>query len=261
MIGSPNQNLITPSVTTEGQREVMVRTHKLTKAFGHFQVLRGINLELRQGEFLTLLGPNGAGKTTLLRILATLAKPTSGEVELAGIPLTEAKSSIRGIIGVISHQTFLYEDLTPLENLRFYGRLYDVPELEQRIAEVIELVGLTKRANDRVRNFSRGMQQRLSIARAILHNPPILLLDEPDTGLDRHAADMLTQAIHDFGNNTNQRTVIMTTHNLERGLAMSDRVAILVSGKLMQQMRSSDLSPDELARLYYETVEATNRKL
>ncbi len=260
-------NLTALPATTDANldsRPVMVRTRKLTKSFGHFQVLRGIDLELRQGEFLTLLGPNGAGKTTLLRILATLAKPTGGEIELAGIPLSQAKASIRGIIGVISHQTYLYEDLSPLENLRFYGKMYDVPNLEKRIAQVIEMVGLTRRADDRVRNFSRGMQQRLSIARAILHNPPLLLLDEPDTGLDRHAADMLAQAIRDFGNHDAgnlPRTVIMTTHNLERGLAMSDRLAILVGGKLVQQRRSDELTPDGLARLYYETVDASNRKV
>jgi heme exporter protein A len=241
------------------QSPLMIRTRMLTKAFGHFQVLRGIDLELHQGEFLTLLGPNGAGKTTLLRILATLAKPTSGEIELAGIPLTHAKASIRSIIGVISHQTFLYEDLTPLENLRFYGKMYDVPNLEQRIGEILEVVGLARRSNDRVRTFSRGMQQRLSIARAILPNPPILLLDEPDTGLDRHAADMLTQAIRDFGNTSSQRTVIMTTHNLERGLAMSDRIAILTNGRLAQQVVSADLSAEALAQLYYSTVDAANR--
>lgn len=252
MLESLDQNL---NQEIAPKRAVMVRTKRITKAFGHFQVLRGIDLELEQGEFLTLLGPNGAGKTTFLRILATLAKPTSGEVELAGIPVAEAKSSIRGIIGVISHQTFLYEDLTPLENLRFYGKLYEVPNLESRIAEVLELVGLTRRANDRVRTFSRGMQQRLSIARAILPNPPILLLDEPDTGLDRHAADMLVQAINDLGNATNQRTVIMTTHNLERGLAMSDKIAILVGGRLARQEQSANLTPDELARIYYETVD------
>ena len=267
MIESLNQNSIATPLTPEAtpdSRPIMVRTRKLTKAFGHFQVLRGIDLELRQGEFLTLLGPNGAGKTTLLRILATLAKPTGGEIELAGIPLSQAKSSIRGIIGVISHQTYLYEDLSPVENLRFYGKMYDVPNLEKRVAQVIEMVGLTRRANDRVRTFSRGMQQRLSIARAILHNPPLLLLDEPDTGLDRHAADMLAQAIRDFGNQDTDsvpRTVIMTTHNLERGLAMSDRLAILVGGRLVQQRQSAELTPDGLAQLYYETVDASNRKV
>ncbi len=245
---------MTAATTLQDSRPVMVRANKLVKSFGNRPVLRGLDLELRQGDFVTLLGPNGAGKTTLLRILATLARPTSGTVELAGIPLNEAKSSIRGLLGVISHQTFLYEDLNAYENLRFYGKLYEVPNLTARVEEVLKKVGLEKRAIDRVRTYSRGMQQRLSIARAILHNPPILLLDEPDTGLDRQAADMLGDLIRDLAIDGQSRTVLMTTHNLERGLAMSDRILILAGGRLAAERSSNSLAPEQLQDFYYDTV-------
>lgn len=235
-------------------RKVILRACKITKSFGHFAVLKGVDLELRQGEFITLLGPNGAGKTTLLRILATLARPTGGTIEIAGIPLKEAKSSIRSLLGVISHQTFLYEDLTARENLMFYGKLYTVPDLPQRVNELLAKVGLERRANDRVRTFSRGMQQRLSIARAILHNPPVLLLDEPDTGLDRQAAEMLQNLIQDLATGGEPRSVIMTTHNLERGLAMCNRVVVLANGRIVQEAQSSGLSADGVQNWYYEAV-------
>jgi heme ABC exporter ATP-binding subunit CcmA len=239
---------------------VILRAHKVTKSFGHFAVLKGVDLELQHGEFITLLGPNGAGKTTLLRILATLAKPTSGTIELAGIPLKDAKASIRGLLGVISHQTFLYEDLTAQENLRFYGQLYDIPNLNSRVNELLARVGLERRANDRVRTFSRGMQQRLSIARAILHNPPVLLLDEPDTGLDRQAADMLQNVIRELATGGEPRSIIMTTHNLERGLAMCDRLVVLANGRIIREAKASDLSPEGVQNWYYDAVNSRNSK-
>jgi heme exporter protein A len=239
---------------TNAVHSVMIRAKGLQKNFGNRAVLRGVDLDLRQGEFVTLLGPNGAGKTTLLRILATLARPTSGTIEIAGIALKDARPTIRGLLGVISHQTFLYEDLNAFENLRFYGRLYDVPELEKRIREVLEKVGLERRAIDRVRTYSRGMQQRLSIARAILHNPPILLLDEPDTGLDRQASNMLSGLIHELAIDGQERSVLMTTHNLERGLAMCDRVVVLAGGKLVADRPATGLSADELQQFYFDSV-------
>ena len=240
-------------IVTE-DKPVMVRARKLVKSFGNRAVLRGVDLDLRQGEFVTLLGPNGAGKTTLMRILATLSRPTSGTVELAGIPLKQASPTIRKLLGVISHQTFLYEDLNAYENLRFYGKLYDVCNLEERIAELLKRVGLETRAKDLVRTYSRGMQQRLSIARAILHNPPVLLLDEPDTGLDRQASDMLGGLIHELAIDGQSRSVLMTTDNLERGLALSDRVVILSGGRLVAERPSGTLSAENLQQFYFDTV-------
>jgi len=163
----------------------MIVVKKLVKRFGPITVLRELDLEISSGEFVALLGPNGAGKTTLLRILATLSKPNSGLVKVASYKLPEQAIYVRAQLGVVSHQPLLYGDLTAEENLNFYSRLYNIASARRE--QVLELVGLASRKNDLVRTFSRGMQQRLAIGRAILHSPRILLLDEPHTGLDQEA--------------------------------------------------------------------------
>jgi heme exporter protein A len=230
----------------------MIEIRGLVKSFGHKAVLKGIDLEVVDGQFLTLVGPNGAGKTTLIRILATLSKATSGTVWMDGFDLADASVDIRRHIGLVSHQTLLYGDLTPDENLRFYGRMYDVPALEERIGAVLWQVGLEGRRHDPVRTFSRGMQQRLAIARAILHRPSVLLLDEPDTGLDQHAAEMLHELLATVG--TQGRTVLMTTHSLERGLSMGDRVAILAGGRIAYGADKSALDVEGFREVYYRSV-------
>ena len=212
-----------------------IRTRKLTKAFGHQVALRGVDLSVAEGEFLTLFGPNGAGKTTLIRIVASLTRPTAGAVHVKGEDLSKARASVRRHIGLISHNPLLYGDLTPDENLRFFARMYDLSggdgkAVGSRIDSVLEQVGLAARRRDPVRTFSRGMVQRLAIARAILHDPDIMLLDEPYTGLDLQAADMLRTVLQDLA--ATNRTVILTTHNLEQGLEMCDRAAILHRGKV-----------------------------
>ncbi|MHB1132526.1 MAG: heme ABC exporter ATP-binding protein CcmA [Chloroflexota bacterium] len=223
-----------------------VWTQGLTKTFGARRALRGVDLSIGAGEFVALFGPNGAGKTTLLRILAGLSKPSSGRVLLDGFDLADDPNEVRRRIGVISHQTFVYGDLTAEENLLFYGRMFDVPRLGERVAEVLAQVGLAQRAGDRARTFSRGMQQRLSIARAVLHQPAILLLDEPDTGLDERAAEMLHAMIR--GLEGQRRTVLLTTHHFERGLAMASRALILHDGRLVFDEPGSALTPDSLRR-------------
>ena len=159
----------------------MIEVRKLVKRFGLKYVLRGLDFEVQQGEFVALLGPNGAGKTTFLRILSSLSRPSMGEVRLAGYRLPNQAAAVRSQLGVLSHQPLLYGDLSAEENLRFFGRMYAVEDLEARISEVLELVGLKKRRRDLVRTFSRGMQQRLAIGRSVIHDPQILLLDEPYT--------------------------------------------------------------------------------
>ncbi|MCL5110471.1 MAG: heme ABC exporter ATP-binding protein CcmA [Chloroflexi bacterium] len=235
------QQTVAPAIWTRG----------VSKTFGHFRALRGIDLSVERGEFVVLFGPNGAGKTTFLRILAGLSKPTAGRVILDGSDLAADPGEVRRKIGVISHQTFVYDDLTAEENLRFFGQMFDVPRLGQRVAEVLAQVGLSRRAHDRARTFSRGMQQRLSIARAVLHNPPILLLDEPDTGLDERAAEMLHAVIR--GLEGEKRSVLLTTHHFERGLAMASRVCLLAEGRLVLDRPRAELTPDllrqEFARL------------
>ncbi|MDO8689465.1 MAG: ABC transporter ATP-binding protein [Dehalococcoidia bacterium] len=226
-----------------------IEVEGLTKSFGHFTALRGVNLNLPKGCFLTIMGPNGAGKTTLIRVLATLARPSSGRVSLCGLDLSRESVEARRLLGVVLHQTLLYDDLTAEQNLRFYGRLYGVPELNTRILEVAEEVGLAHRLRDPVRIFSRGMQQRLAIARAILHNPSIMLLDEPDTGLDIEAAVRLKEILR--RDSTRQRTVLMVTHNLERGLQACDRAAIMRRGRIVF-MSSGRIDVDSFRDAYYE---------
>lgn len=225
-----------------------IRVVGLTKAFGRSLALRGVDLDVGWGEVLVLFGPNGAGKTTLLRILATLSKATAGEVQIAGLDLRSNGSEIRRQVGVVLHQTFLYDDLTVEENLLFYGRMFEVRDLENRIGTVLRQVGLEHRRHSTVRTLSRGMQQRATIARAILHEPSIMLLDEPDTGLDQEAIDMLRELL--LGPAERPRTVVMTTHNLERGLAMGQRVAIIDKGRIVYQGTKEDLAPGELPLLY-----------
>ena len=226
----------------------MIRLNKLVKNYGLQPVLRGVDLHVEQGEFLTLLGPNGAGKTTLLRIVATLGRPTAGEIQVGGWPLPASADKVRPHLGLISHLPLLYAELTADENLRFFARMYRLPNPNGRITEVLREVGLAARRDDPVGEFSRGMQQRLAIARAILHQPDILLLDEPYTGLDQGAAAMLDGLLHSVA--TAGRTVVMTTHNLARGFANCDRVAILFQGKIAFQAGREELDSVELHQVY-----------
>jgi len=230
----------------------MIEIRKLVKTFGHRVVLRSVDLTINEGDFVTLLGANGAGKTTMLHLVANLSKPTAGDIFINGYRLADAANQLRRFIGLVSHKTLLYDDLTADQNLRFYARMYDVPEAMDRIETVLNQVGLWGRQNDPVRTYSRGMQQRLAIARAILHNPPILLLDEPDTGLDQHAADMLSDLLTAVG--VSQRTILMTTHNWERGLSMGNRVTILGKGKIVYDVRRQDVSVEELRDQYNKHV-------
>ncbi len=217
----------------------MIIANALTKQFGPFRALRGIDLEIKPGEFATIVGPNGAGKTTLLRILATLSRPTDGHVSIAGHALPKGADAARRQIGLLSHQPLLYGDLTAEENLRFFGRMYDVANLEARIVEQLDRVDLLDRKDDRARTFSRGMQQRLAIARALLHDPSVVLLDEPFTGLDPHASDRLEELLHTLNNG--QRTVVMTIHDLERGWAMCNRALVLARGKIVYEARTTEV--------------------
>jgi heme exporter protein A len=230
----------------------MIETRSLTKAFGLHTVLRGVDLEVMPGEFAALMGPNGAGKTTLLRILATLARPTLGQARVAGFPLPSGAGRVRRRLGVVSHHPLLYGDLTAEENLLFYARLYGLRHPARRIAEVLEQVGLAARRRDLVRTFSRGMQQRLAIGRAVLHGPEVMLFDEPYTGLDQDACAMLDGVLRDVA--AAGRTVLMTTHDLARGLALADRVLILTRGKIAFSARRGDLNPATFGETYAAVV-------
>jgi len=190
----------------------MIETRSLRKSFGLRPVLRGVDLAVAAGECVALMGPNGAGKTTLMRILATLSKPTMGSVRVAGYPLPAGASEVRQRLGVVSHHTLLYADLSAEENLAFYARLYAVRNPAPRIAAVLEQVDLSRRRRDLVRTFSRGMQQRLAIGRAVLHDPDVMLFDEPHTGLDQDASAMLDSILKTVA--AQGRTVLMISHDL-----------------------------------------------
>ena len=220
----------------------------LTRSFGGPPVLHDLDLRVDWGEIFVLFGANGSGKTTLIRSLATLARFDSGLVQIGGKDLRTNAVSLRRSIGVLTHQTFLYDDLTAYENLRFYGRMFRVPELETRIRNVAGQMGVHRLLHKRVRTLSHGMQKRISLARAVLHDPPILLLDEPETGLDQEALVLLDGLL--AGEDKARRATIMTTHNLDRGLALGDRVAILADGRIAYQQSRDSLDMEGFRGAY-----------
>jgi heme exporter protein A len=224
----------------------MILVEKLVKRFGPLPVLRELDFEVKSGEFVALLGPNGAGKTTLLRILSSLSRPTSGLVKIASYRLPQSGTALRAHLGVVSHQPLLYGDLTAEENLRFYAKFYSVDR--DRIQEILNLVGLNKRKTDLVRTYSRGMQQRLTIGRAILHNPSILLLDEPHTGLDQEAGEILDKVLQAVA--LEGRTVVMTSHDLVRAASLATRVDLLSRGKITASISTAELSASDLVEFY-----------
>lgn len=230
----------------------MIKAEGIYKRIGNKEILRGIDLHMKEGEFVTVLGPNGAGKTTLLKILAMLTKASAGKLTIGGVTVDDNVAKMRGQIGVISHNSFLYDKLTAFENLRFYGEMYQTNNLKERIYQVIDEVGLQYSLADPVRTFSRGMLQRLSIARAILHDPKVLFLDEPYTGLDQHAIGILNKVL--FKLNKDKRTIFMITHNYEQGLELSDKIIIIYKGKITYQDQAKCLGPREFKQLYLEQV-------
>ncbi|MBN2547810.1 MAG: heme ABC exporter ATP-binding protein CcmA [Anaerolineales bacterium] len=230
----------------------MIETRKLVKRFGLKTVLRGVDFQVQEGEFVALLGPNGAGKTTFLRILASLSRPSMGEVRIAGHRLPEQAAHVRRTLGVVSHLPLLYGDLSAEENLQFYGRMYSVPDLVHRIDEVLVMVDLASRRRDLVRTFSRGMQQRLAIGRAVLHDPLVMLLDEPHTGLDQDACVMLDNVLREVA--ARGRTVVMTSHDLARAADLASRFDILSRGTIIASARRGELAPDHLLAFYQQAL-------
>lgn len=222
------------------------------KWYGPLPAVRGVDFSLAPGEFLVVFGPNGAGKTTLLRMLCGAVKPTRGAVLVGGEPVAE--DAARRRIGLLSHQTFLYPGLSAAENLDFYARLYGLPHRRELVADALDSVGLAARAGDRVRTFSRGMQQRVALARTLLHDPGVVLLDEPYTGLDPHAAAMLSGVLDRLRDG--RRTVVLVTHNLSQGLEQADRVAVQVGGRWVSDEPRAALDAAAFERVYTDRVAA-----
>ena len=225
-----------------------VRLRGVTKSFGRTPVLRGIDLDVPTGQVLSLLGPNGSGKTTLINILATLTRSDAGQVRVGGIALDGNGSRIRRVIGVVTHDPLLYDDLTARENLRFTSRMFGLDRVDERVGRVAELVGMADRLDQRSGTMSHGMKKRFSIARSLLHDPSVLLMDEPDSGLDQEALSLLDALISDRANK--RRTVIMATHNLDRAISLGDRVAILSNGRVVYHESASDVDERSAREAY-----------
>jgi heme exporter protein A len=224
----------------------------LRKDYDGRWALRNLSFTLQKGDFLSLFGPNGAGKSTLLRIIATLILPSAGRVEIKDFDLREEPERFKMQLGVISHQSLLYDHMTARENLIFYGALYRVENPVERADELLHTVDLHARRHSRVGQFSRGMRQRLSIARALVNDPALLLLDEPFSGLDQYASSLLTEQLRALKNR--ERTVIMVTHNLDRGLAAATKVGILAGGRLAYFSDRDDIDQAAFEGLYMQNV-------
>jgi len=210
----------------------------IEKKFGYSFAVRNVTLQLKRGEFVVLFGSNGAGKTTFLKVAATLMRPTKGNLSVEGFDIHTQAEQARRHIGFLSHNTFVYRDLSALENLKFFCRLYGIAADEDRLLGILDRVELKRRANDSVRSFSRGMQQRVCIARALLHDPSLILLDEPYTGLDAKAAQTLNSLLDDAV--AAGKTVVLTSHDLNQGLRAATRAVILDKGVVVHDGPAQD---------------------
>jgi heme exporter protein A len=227
----------------------MIEAQGLAKYFGRFTALRSLTISIAKGEFVSLFGRNGAGKTTFLRIVAGLSRPSSGALNIRN-PQPQSPLAARALMGYLSHNTALYLDLTALENLRFYGELHGLPCGGAELEREIERVGLAGRGREPVRNYSRGMQQRLAIARAFLHDPQILLLDEPFTGLDQAGTAFLKGYLADA--RRQGKTCIMATHDVPLGYDLADRMVVIDKGMVALDLLKSSVSLDEFQSRYWD---------
>ncbi|MCX2727511.1 heme ABC exporter ATP-binding protein CcmA [Thermomicrobium sp. 4228-Ro] len=228
-----------------GRDEPVLAVEGLTKRYGWKTALTGVGFSVFPGECLLIVGPNGAGKTTLLRILAGLTRPTSGAISWFGQQHSSVPLAVRARLGVVMHRTMLDPDLTVAENLRYYARLYRVADVDTRIREVAELVGVAERLQERVRQLSRGFQQRVALARAVLHKPAVLLLDEPDTGLDRASRARLRTLLSQHRQTGG--AVLLTTHAHEFGMEVATRALYLDRGQVVWEATGVEQVREKLA--------------
>jgi heme ABC exporter ATP-binding subunit CcmA len=236
-------------------RECLIQVIGLSKTFGTTIVLDNINLEVRAGEVVVLLGANGSGKTTLLKVLATLLRPSRGRALVGGFDCGRDPVEVRRRIGLVAHGCYVYEDLTPLENLRFWSTLAGDTVADDGLRAALATVELDAVADERARTLSAGTKRRLSLARLVLARPRVLLLDEPFTGLDQQGTKWLVEYLQDV--KARDGAILMATHSLGPALAVADRVVILSGGRVALDRLRLDLTPDELGRLYAFHTEAT----
>lgn len=229
----------------------VIECQKISKRFGGNQVLKDLDLTVDAGESVAILGPNGTGKSTLIRILASVMRQSEGKVLINGSEMKDEAFALRSQIGLLSHTGYLYTSLSAEENLKYYAEMYSLKDPEKRIAELLEKVGLRTRRFDRVATFSRGMSQRLGLARALLHSPKILLLDEPETGLDQEGLDLLWSIIK---TDDPDRTVVFTSHNFKSTVQACSRLIILKKGKIVYDAPKGDLTEDGLQALYHDVT-------
>jgi heme exporter protein A len=237
-----------PAAHGAGEPAPAVLASGLSKWFDERPVLQDIDLRLPTGRMFALLGANGAGKSTLLKILATLMPPTAGELQLLGQRAAGDVAAIRSRIGTIAHQPMLYRDLSARENLAFFGNLYGISKPAARIAELLDMVGLPDRADDPVKTLSRGMTQRIAIARALMHDPQLLLADEPFDGLDAPSSQALEELLRRL--RAQGRTLIVSNHDIPQSLRLADHVIVLKGGRIVLNTLAAGLDPaDVLERM------------
>lgn len=231
--------------------DAAIKADGLTKVFGARRAVDKVTFEIPPGSFLSIFGPNGAGKTTLLRLLSTLARATSGSAHLMGIDVKEEPDKVREHLGFISHNSMLYPDLTAEENLMIYARLYGVEDHRARVLDMLDAVELKHRRLDVVRTFSRGMTQRLSIARALVHDPDVVFLDEPYSGLDPHAVEIFDDLL---ASARAGRTFVMVSHDLQKGFAMCTHALVLAKGGVVAFDERDNIDYGDFTTLYRTTV-------
>ncbi|HCV28756.1 MAG TPA: ABC transporter ATP-binding protein [Dehalococcoidia bacterium] len=231
-----------------GSGVLAIEAVRLEKSFGNAAVLRGLDMTVRDGEVVAVFGANGVGKSTLLRVLTTLTRLDHGTISVYGSDLSRRPEIARLLLGAVLHSPMLYGDLTVKENLSFFGKMFRVPRLADRVSELADRMGLTPRLDQKVRELSHGYQKRAALARTLLHRPRLLLLDEAETGLDESARVILDGVISEH--RAAGRAVVMTTHSIERGIAGADRVLVLAGGRIALDRPSSQVTPNDVTGLY-----------
>ena len=232
-----------------------IRASQITKDFGHRSIVKNATLSVPPGEVATIFGPNGAGKTTLIKILATLLRPTSGELEIEGADAIADASHVRRAIGVVIHEHLAYPTFSPYENLKFFAQMYTIPEFEQRATTLLAEVGLQRFIHEPLHIFSRGMTQRFMIARALLHHPSVLLLDEPFSGLDAAAKQFVLERIAQ--ERQNGTGIIVTTHNTELGYLVGTRFLFMIDGELEEVAQKDEITAEALLLMYEDRLIGT----